>query len=194
MQRLGRKAKETAAEIGEDLIKVKQGLAHGEFGPWCEANLSPSRTHITRYMKAAKIKMTDVGQFEAADTLDELVETKNIKQRRAEKPETRSATLDDLRKVERLRALRDDPSATEGEKENAQRKLDEIEKEIGKVEPEAQRNDLTLQELSTSLTKTALKKAAKNEKAFEIVEWAMRKAYGHSDKTIQRVMNTLNGL
>lgn len=48
-------------------------------------------------------------------------------------PERRAATLDDLRKVERLRALRDDPSAPEGERANAQRKIDAIEKEVGPV-------------------------------------------------------------
>ena len=39
------------------------------------------------------------------------------------KREKRAATLDDLRKVERLRALRDDPSATEGERNAAQAKF-----------------------------------------------------------------------
>jgi hypothetical protein len=47
------------------------------------------------------------------------------------------ATLTDLCKEERVRALRDDPSASEGERADAQAKLDEIEEEIGKVEPES---------------------------------------------------------
>jgi hypothetical protein len=38
VQRLGRTAKEIAAEIGEELIKVKVELKHGEFKPWVAAH------------------------------------------------------------------------------------------------------------------------------------------------------------
>lgn len=133
--RLGRTAKDIAAEIGGHLIAVKADLDHGEFGPWCEKNLIFTVRKAQRYIKAAKIKNDDVVAFARAETLDELVEAKTIKQRREEKVERRAATLDDLRKVERLQALRDDEGAPDGERQAAQAMLDKIEAEIGPVEP-----------------------------------------------------------
>jgi len=60
---------------------------------------------------------------------------KNPKPSSSTKPVHRAATLDDFRRMERLRALRDDPSSTDGERAACQRKLDDIETEIGKLEP-----------------------------------------------------------
>lgn len=107
-QRLGRTAKEIAAEIGEMLIKVKDSLNHGEFGPWCEANLSFSKHTRARYIRVAEIKSSMRDTFQRADSINEVLD---YKPKPEPKPTYRAATLDDLRKVERLRALRDDPGA-----------------------------------------------------------------------------------
>ena len=76
VQRLGRTAKEIAAEIGEELIKVKYDLAHGEFGPWCEGNLSFSRPQRQRYMQAAEIKKLSRERFDRANSIREVLEIK----------------------------------------------------------------------------------------------------------------------
>lgn len=135
---LGRTAKEIAAEIGGMLIEVKQKLAHGEFMPWVEVNCSFKEARARDYMRVAKAKRQRSVDFTRCESIAEVLALGKPKPSASEepKPERRAATLDDLRKVERLRALRDDPACTEGEKAAAQRKLDEIEKEIGKVEPE----------------------------------------------------------
>lgn len=126
-----RTMKNFAADIGEMLIQKKAELKHGEFIPWVEQWCYFSERHARNYIKIADTKRKRVADFEACTSIREVLALG--KTPKAPVQQTRSATLDDLRKVERLRALRDDPSATEGEKENAQRKLDEIEKEIGKV-------------------------------------------------------------
>ncbi|MCU9839674.1 DUF3102 domain-containing protein [Ruegeria sp. WL0004] len=136
---LGRTAKETAAEIGEMLIEVKQGLAHGEFMPWVEVNCSFKDRAANNYMKIAKTKIAQPCEFARCESIADVLALGKPKPSASEetKPERRAATLDDLRKVERLRALRDDPACTESERAACQRKLDEIEKEIGKVDPDA---------------------------------------------------------
>ncbi|MBO9479263.1 DUF3102 domain-containing protein [Shimia sp. R11_0] len=137
VQRLGRTAKEIAAEIGEELIMLKQKLAHGEFTPWVKTECAFSERSAQDYMKIAKAKTQRAAGFNRCDSIREVLALGKTPK---EPPQqTRPATLDDLRKVERLRALRDDPAASEGERENAKAKLEEIEKEIGKVEPEAPR-------------------------------------------------------
>ncbi|MCL6285995.1 DUF3102 domain-containing protein [Ruegeria sp. 2012CJ41-6] len=132
VQRLGRTAKEIAAEIGEELIKVKQKLAHGEFMPWVKAECAFSERSAQDYMKIAKAKTQRAADFNRCDSIREVLAMGKPKA----EPQTqrRAATLDDLRKVERLRALRDDPGAAEGERKNAQAKLDEIEKEVGPID------------------------------------------------------------
>ena len=112
---LGRTAKEIAAEIGEELIAVKAEKPHGGYEPWCNEHLIVKKTQRFEYVKLARLKSSDFRTFEAATSINDALKTKKP----APKPETRAATLDDLRKVERLRALRDDPSATEGEKQAA---------------------------------------------------------------------------
>ena len=93
-------------------------LFHGEFEPWCEKHLTVKKTQRFRYMKVAKIKSSGDGTFQLANSIEELTDAKP---KPTPKPELRAATLNDLRKVERLRALRDDPSASDGEKANAQK-------------------------------------------------------------------------
>ena len=114
---MGRKAKDLAAGIGEDLIKVKQGLAHGEFIPWVQKNCVFTRKRAHEYMKVAEAKCHSRVTFDQCTSIREVLALG--KPKKAPVQETRSATLDDLRKVERLRSLRDCPTATEGERENA---------------------------------------------------------------------------
>ncbi|UWQ15661.1 DUF3102 domain-containing protein [Aliiroseovarius sp. M344] len=133
VQRLGRTAKEIAAEIGEALIKVKQKLAHGEFGPWCDANLTFSKHTRARYIKVAEIKSITHATFRRAESINEVLDYKS----KPEPPkQTRAATLDDLRKVEKLRAVLDDPATPDGIRSNAKAQLDKIEREVGAVEPQ----------------------------------------------------------
>ncbi len=109
VQRLGRTAKDIATEIGEELIKVKQNKAvvpHGHFKQWVSDNCAFSYPHAARYMQLAKVKSITRDIFDRATSIREALEIKDTKP--AEDPQQkRSATLDDLRKVERLRALRD---------------------------------------------------------------------------------------
>ena len=120
VMRIGRTAKEIAAEIGGELIKVKQKLAHGEFMPWVEANCSFSDYTAKAYMRVAKAKSEERLRFDTCTSIADVLALGKPKPE--PKPVHRAATLDDLRKVERLRALRDDPAVSEGEKANAQRK------------------------------------------------------------------------
>ena len=121
VQRLGRTAKEIAAEIGKMLLAVKANLKHGEFGPWVEANCAFTPRMAQMYLKVWAAKNETRFAFDECNSIREVL---NIGKEDRQSPpqERRSATLDDLRKVERLRALRDDPSATEGERANAQAK------------------------------------------------------------------------
>lgn len=109
---LGRTAKEIAAEIGDMLIAVKAELKHGEFKPWVAEHCTFSYDSAKDYMKVARAKSEHAPLFNACSSIREVLAIGKPKP--APKPDTRAATLDDLRKVERLRALRDDPSATEG--------------------------------------------------------------------------------
>ena len=99
VQRLGRTAKEIAAEIGEELIEVKQKLAHGEFKPWIKEHCTFSYAAANKYMKVAGVKVDDHQHFESSSSMDEVLQTK-----KEPKPERRAATLDDLRRVEKLLA------------------------------------------------------------------------------------------
>ncbi|WP_342070560.1 DUF3102 domain-containing protein [Yoonia algicola] len=108
VQRLGRTAMEIAAEIGEELIEVKEEkLDHGQFIPWIEANCSFSRKRVHEYMKVAEAKCHSRVTFDRCTSIREVLAIG--KDKPTPKQELRAATLDDLRKVERLRALRDDP-------------------------------------------------------------------------------------
>ncbi len=109
---LGRTAKEIAAEIGEELLAVKAELKHGEFIPWVEQNCAFAYRGAAEYMQVARTKNAERRTFDACSSIREVLAIGKTKA--APKPDTRAATLDDLRKVERLRALRDNPAATEG--------------------------------------------------------------------------------
>ncbi len=93
VQRLGRTAKEIAAEIGEELIKVKQKLAHGEFGPWCDKNLSFSKHTRARYIKVAEIKSSMRDTFQRADSINDVLEYK---------PQPKPEPTPEKREVQRL--------------------------------------------------------------------------------------------
>jgi hypothetical protein len=113
VKRLGRTAKEIATEIDEELIAVKQMLAHGEFKPWVAANCTFTVQHARRYMKVADVKRNTRVRFDQANSIREVLDLKDAKPE--PKPVHRATTLNDLRKVELLRNLRDDPGATERE-------------------------------------------------------------------------------
>ena len=129
--RLASTAKKTAALIGEELIAVKQKLAQGEFKPWLSENCSFSHRGAARYMNLAQTKSDMRDTFQRANSVNEMLD---YKPKQEPKQQTKTATLNDLRKVEHLRALRDDPSVSLWEKEAAQRKPDSIEEEIGPIE------------------------------------------------------------
>ncbi|SFR33201.1 Protein of unknown function [Yoonia tamlensis] len=113
-ERLGRTAKEIAAEIGEELIKVKASLKHGEFIPWVKEQCSFAQAMAYNYMKIANLKLTTRCKFDQCNSIREVLALGKPKP--TPKQERRAATLDDLRKVERLRALRDDPEIISREK------------------------------------------------------------------------------
>ena len=140
IQRLGRTAKEIAAEIGEELIEVKQKLAHGAFGSWVEANCSFSNDMARLYVRVAVAKRERVHDFDKCKSIRDVLAlgkpekaTTNV-QDVPPPTKTRGTTADDLRKLASLRTLRDDPSATQGEKEAAQAKIDNIEGKINEFE------------------------------------------------------------
>jgi len=88
---------------------VKQKLAHGEFMPWVEENCIFSQRRAEDYRKVAIAKISSRGEFDRCDSIREVLALGKPKP--APQPEKRAATIDDLRKVERLRALADDESA-----------------------------------------------------------------------------------
>lgn len=96
------------------LIEVKQKLAHGEFMPWVEANCIFGQRTAEDYRKVARAKSQNSENFKRCTSIAEVLALGKPK------PEPvkvhRAATLDDLRKVEHLRATRDGPSATDGER------------------------------------------------------------------------------
>lgn len=204
VRRLGRKAKEIAADIGEMLIQKKAELKHGEFIPWVEQWCSFSDRRARQYVKVAQTKRNRCSDFDTCTSIADVLALG--KTPKAPVQQTRSATLDDLRKVERLRALRDDPSATEGEKENAQRKLDEIEKEIGKVEPEAQRKKVRsgyhgaftgfqnygARELAREISFSVACEGC-DVVAAKLIENALVKAYKEDHAKLVTLMNNIKG-
>lgn len=45
-----------AVEIGDELIKIKKSLPHGEFGKWCDKNVHVQRKQRDRYVALASAK------------------------------------------------------------------------------------------------------------------------------------------
>ncbi|WP_170381898.1 DUF3102 domain-containing protein [Ruegeria atlantica] len=99
-------------DIGEELIAVKAELKHGAFKPWVTENCSFAYRCATDYMQVARAKSAERRTFDACSSIREVLAIGKTKA--APKPDIRAATLDDLREVERLRALTDNPAATEG--------------------------------------------------------------------------------
>lgn len=92
------------------LIEVKRKVAHGEFMPWVADNCSFAYRTANRYMLVAQAKVQAPEFFAQCNSIDEAEGFK--KPKKEPQPERRAPTLNDLRKVERLRALRDDPAAS----------------------------------------------------------------------------------
>ncbi|MCG7494714.1 DUF3102 domain-containing protein [Thalassobius sp. Cn5-15] len=191
VQRLGRTAKEIAAEIGEELIKVKAGLKHGEFMPWVKAECSFGRQTAQDCIAVAKAKYQHAGNCDRCDSIRDVLTLG--KTPKPPPQQTRAATLNDLRKVERLRALRDDPSASEGERENAQRKLNEIEKEIGKVEPcvaEAKQK-VVHTDLAKQAVEIVMSGVFENPTALDLIQYALMQTYGDDEGRLKRLVDVL---
>ena len=66
-------AKEIAAEAGAKLIEAKSILKHGEFKPWIEENCSFSYRTAKNYMDVAQAKMQSVALFNAAKSINEVL-------------------------------------------------------------------------------------------------------------------------
>ena len=67
-------AKEIAAEAGAKLIEAKSILKHGEFKPWIAENFCFGYRTAKRYMDVAQAKMTSVSLFDAATSINEVLE------------------------------------------------------------------------------------------------------------------------
>jgi hypothetical protein len=61
---------EYAIEIGQILIEVKASLSHGEWMPWCMANLDVKKSMIENYMKMARYSQR-VGNLEGVSSIRE---------------------------------------------------------------------------------------------------------------------------
>lgn len=129
-----------ALNEGRELF-AKGGQGDKDFGAWIVGHQLDGPNDMERL--AAMWTATNSDDFEATRKANPRVRTvrglhaKWKEDQKGGKPEPvqrRAATIDDLRRVERLRALRDNPVASPGEKANAQSKLDAIEKEVGPVE------------------------------------------------------------
>jgi len=85
---------------------VKQTLAHGEFGPWVEANCSFKEARARDYMRVTKAKRQRSVDFARCDSIADVLTLGKPKPSASEEPKPvhRAATLDDLRRVEGLRA------------------------------------------------------------------------------------------
>lgn len=62
-------AKETAAQIGEKLVEVKEDLKHGEFKPWIETNCEFSHDMANKYMKVWTLKSERRSEFDGATSI-----------------------------------------------------------------------------------------------------------------------------
>lgn len=101
-------------------------------------------------------------------------------------------TQDELRVVQKLRAIADHASTDPRVRQNVQRKLDTYAARFGEVEPETPTQQLTKMELSAAITKAALLKARKNPKVFDIIDYAIRHTYGASEGQLDSVLKTLS--
>jgi hypothetical protein len=184
-------AKGRAAQIGEILQEVKAQVQHGEFIPWVEKNCMVTHKRAKEYMIVAKNKKHSQVLFDQCKSIREVLALG--KPPKAPKVETRAATLNDLRKVERLRALRDCPTATEGERNNARTKLAEIEKEIGKVEPDVEKakTKVVYTDLAKEATEVVMKGVFENKRAFDLIQNALLHTYGDDEARLKRLLAIL---
>lgn len=97
----GRTAKDIAAEIGEELIEVKQQLAHGEFMPWVSENCSFTHKRAKEYVIVARAKSTHGCLFHLCNSIREVLDLGKIKPE--PKVDRRAAALNNFRKMEGLR-------------------------------------------------------------------------------------------
>lgn len=112
------------------------------------------------------------------------------------KPVYEEPTEAERETVRKLKAILSDPNADENFRANVQRKLETYEARFGPdagVKPEPTRQLTTKQELADEITRVAMKKASKNEKAFATLSFAINHLYG-SIEQMERVLCTMKSL
>ena len=127
VKRLELTAKDVAAEVGDMLIEVKQSLPHGEFTKWVEGNCVFNERTAQRYIKVAEVKTTRMSDFKRCNSINEVLELgKPEDSRKNYEPKQPKPKMDkdDQRKVRKLQAVIDDPSADPNTVEACKRKLD----------------------------------------------------------------------
>lgn len=122
-----------AIEAGRELIEVKQSLRHGEFQPWCDANLTFTLRMAQRYMTLARNDTRVAFDPEASlrGALEVLADRKPSS--------TPSLTPDDAERIHKLAAMSN--SSNENEALVAQEMLDKMAKRFGMTGEEAQQAD-----------------------------------------------------
>lgn len=205
---------------GAALNKGRELFANGgqgdkDFGAWIVGHQLDGPNDMERL--AAMWTATNPNDFEATRKANPRVRTvrgihaKWKEDQKGGKPkpvQRRAATIDDLRRVERLRALRDDPAASEGERVNAQSKLDAIEKEVGPVEPQKVKpvrgrttgpTHFDWRMRGWTVDRVAFRLAHKlansdGEQALKIFRRIVRRAYKDEDQALWKLLEEVEGL
>lgn len=174
-----------------------------EFGRWVRtANLAEGVHDHDR--AAAMWAAADRDTFEATREANPRVRTVrglHAKWKEAQRPEPKAKpvyeepTEAERETVRKLKAILNDPNADENFRASVQRKLETYEARFGPegVKPETPKQLTTKQELADEITRVALKKALKNEKAFNTISFAINHLYG-SVEQMQRVLRTMSSL
>lgn len=131
-------------------------------------------------------------------------------QAEAAKPKPRvyeTPTEKDIRKAKAMRARADHPTTPEGDRAACRAKLDAYEERFGPgigtpsyAKPKAQSSGAAggftepptdKKELSRVVTKLALKRAAKDTKTFDMIEFAIRTTYGNLPGSLEKILRNL---
>ncbi|KZD02285.1 MULTISPECIES: DUF3102 domain-containing protein [unclassified Thalassospira] len=113
-----------AKAAGEELLRVKKALKHGEFKPWIEENCSFSYSQAKRYMQIAK--RIDVEPFDPEASIESILHTKG-----KPKAHLQSFSQTDAEYAQKLHAMA--VRGTEHEREVAKGKLEAFAKSFGKT-------------------------------------------------------------
>ncbi|WP_412565925.1 DUF3102 domain-containing protein [Thalassospira sp. MIT121401] len=107
-----------AKAAGEELLRVKKTLKHGEFKPWIEENRRFSYTQAKRYMQVAKRTVDE--PFDPDATIDSVLDTNAHK--RKSKAHLQFFSQTDAEYAQKLHAMA--VRGTEHEREVAKGKLE----------------------------------------------------------------------